>query len=295
MKTVRVGSRESKLAVVQAQLIMDAVMRSDPDIVPQLITMKTTGDKILDRSLDKIGGKGLFVKELDAALLQNEVDICVHSCKDLPMGDNPELPIVAVAVREDARDVLILPEGATEPDFTRPVGCSSVRRTLQLAELYPSWEVRPVRGNILTRLEKLENGEFGGLVLAAAGIKRLGLWKRVHRVFKIDEMLPAACQGILAIQSREGEDVHYLQRVHCPDTWDIAQAERSFVETLDGGCSAPVAAYGRLRGDKIILRGMYVAQDGTIHKGQMSDVRAHGRELGRSLAEKLKQQGERNG
>ena len=152
MKTIRVGSRESRLAVVQSELVMDAIRAAHPEVGLELVTMKTTGDKILDRTLDKVGGKGLFVKELDAALLDGRVDLTVHSCKDLPMEEDPRIPLAGFSRREDPRDVLVLPQGAEELEPSRPIGCASARRAVQLRALFPGVAVAPVRGNVLTRL-----------------------------------------------------------------------------------------------------------------------------------------------
>ena len=189
---IRVGSRESRLAVIQSELLMEAVKAAHPEIALELVTMKTTGDKILDRTLDKVGGKGLFAKELDAALGDGRVDVTVHSCKDLPMEENPALPLVAFSRREDPRDVLVLPEGVRELDFSKPIGCASLRRKMQLEQLFPQATVAPVRGNVLTRLRKLDEGQYAALVLAGAGLKRLGLEGRICRWFSTEEILPAA-------------------------------------------------------------------------------------------------------
>ena len=159
---------------------MDAIRAAHPEVGLELVTMKTTGDKILDRTLDKVGGKGLFVKELDAALLDGRVDLTVHSCKDLPMEEDPRIPLAGFSRREDPRDVLVLPQGAEELDPSRPIGCASARRAVQLRALFPGVAVAPVRGNVLTRLRKLDEGQFSALVLAAAGLKRLGLEQRSH-------------------------------------------------------------------------------------------------------------------
>ena len=253
---IRVGSRESRLAVIQSELFMASVREHFPDIELELVTMKTTGDKILDRTLDKIGGKGLFVKELDLALRSGRVDVTVHSCKDLPMEENPELPILAYSKREDPRDTLVLPEGATELDKSKPLGCSSLRRTMQLRRLFPDMEIVPVRGNVLTRLNKLDSGQFSALVLASAGLKRLGLESRIARYFSVDEILPAAGQGILAAQCRADEDTYFLRGFDDAAGRACALAERAFVRTLDGGCTSPVAAHAVLRGGELILRGM---------------------------------------
>ena len=173
-RTLRVGSRDSTLAVIQSRLVMDALQAAHPDVRLELVTMKTTGDKILDRTLDQVGGKGLFVRELDDALRAGRVDLTVHSCKDLPMDLAEDLPIAAFLRREDPRDALVLPQGASEWDARLPAGSASPRRRVQLRELFPAAEVRPVRGNVQTRLRKLDEGGYGALILAAAGMKRLG-------------------------------------------------------------------------------------------------------------------------
>ena len=289
MNTIRIGSRESKLAVIQSELVMDAIRAAHPDIRLELVTMKTTGDKILDRTLDQIGGKGLFVKELDAALQDGRVDVTVHSCKDLPMEENPALPLVAFSRREDPRDVLVLPEGAKELDRAKPIGCASPRRAVQLRELFPGVEVAPVRGNVLTRLRKLDEGQFAALVLAAAGLKRLGLEGRICRYFTVEEMIPAAGQGILALQSRAGEDLRYLDGVLDADGTACALAERAFVRALDGGCSSPIAAHARLEGETMVLLGLYVDETGQVSRAGISGPRRDGEELARTLAERMKE------
>lgn len=255
--------------------------------------MKTTGDKILDRSLDAIGGKGLFIKELDAALVEKRVDLCVHSYKDMPVDDDPELPVVATSPREDPRDVLLLPQGEkSRPDA--PLGCSSKRRQLQLKAMDPGRDIAPVRGNVLTRLEKLDGGQFGGLVLAAAGIRRLGLWDRADRIFTPDEILPAATQGILAVQGRAGEDYSYLEEWSDIDAWDAALAERAFVRALDGGCTSPVAAYAVPDGPDCLLTGLYVNERNELFRGETRGARAQARALGERLAAQLKERGDGN-
>jgi len=288
MRTVRVGSRDSKLAIIQAKLVMDAIERYDKNIKTELITMKTTGDKILDKNLDKIGGKGLFVKELDDALLNNMVDITVHSYKDIPMEINPDLPIVAVSEREDARDVLILPK--TERDESKPIGCSSKRRTIQLTQLGYN-NIAPIRGNVVSRLNKLDEGKYSALVLAAAGIKRLDLLDRIYKFFSTEEIMPAACQGIIAVQARKGEDVDYLKGFHCEKSKYVSDAERAFVAALDGGCSSPVAAYAQIQDGIIILNGLYVDEEkGIMRRGSMSGFIKDAVKLGESLARKLKEE-----
>ena len=288
MKQIRIGSRESRLAVIQSEMVIKAIHDYNPEIHTELITMKTTGDKILDRTLDKIGGKGLFVKELDAALLDGRVDITVHSSKDLPMEIDPRLPLVAFSKRADPRDVLVLPEGKDTLDFTKPIGCSSLRRQLQLKVLFPEAKIAPIRGNVLTRLQKLDRGEFSALVLAGAGLTRLDLEHRISRYFSTEEILPAAGQAILAVQAREGVDTACLQTFADDSARDCLLAERAFVRTLDGGCSSPVAAFATIEGDTLTLKGMYVAAEEALYFETISGPRNQGESLGAALAEKMR-------
>ena len=286
---IRVGSRESALAVIQSRMVMDAIRQAVPDAELELVTMKTTGDRILDRTLDQIGGKGLFVKELDHALRDGRVDFTVHSLKDMPMDVPEDLPLAAFSRREDPRDVLVLPEGASQLDPSRPIGCSSRRRQLQLKALFPRMEVMPVRGNVQTRLKKLQDGEFSALVLAAAGLKRLGLEGRISRYFAPEEILPAAGQGILAVQTRRGTDTACLAKLHDRDAACCALAERAFVRSLDGGCSSPVAAYAVVEGEKLTLTGLYVSTDETVvRRGRKIGEKSQAQALGIALAEALK-------
>lgn len=288
---IYVGSRESRLAVIQSETVAEWIRRNGRGLEAELLTMKTTGDVILDRTLDKVGGKGLFVKELDRALLGGRSDLSVHSLKDMPMETDERLPLVAFSKREDPRDVLVLPEGAREWDRSQPVGCASKRRMLQLKELYPEVTFRTVRGNVLTRLKKLDSGAYGALILAAAGLKRLGLENRISRYFEPEEMIPAAGQGILAVQGRAGEDYDYLEGFHDENAACAALAERAFVRELDGGCSSPVAAHARVRDGEIDLLGLYYdeATDGYL-KGSASGPAGEPEKLGQELARKLKQE-----
>ncbi len=288
MKQIRIGSRESRLAVIQSEMVMDAIRAYDPEMEPQLITMKTTGDKILDKTLDKIGGKGLFVKELDAALLDRRVDITVHSSKDLPMEIDKRLPLVAFSRRADPRDVLVLPEGKKEIDFSKPIGCSSFRRQLQLRKLFPEAKLAPIRGNVLTRLQKLDRGEFSALVLASAGLTRLGLENRISRYFSVEEILPAAGQAILAVQAREDVDVSCLAGFNDRQAQSCLLAERAFVRSLGGGCSSPVAAYAVLSGDTLTLKGMYVTADERLYFETISGSADQCEAMGETLAREMR-------
>ena len=286
---ITVASRESRLAVIQSQLVMEAIKAAHPEIELELLTMKTTGDKILDRTLDKIGGKGLFVKELDRALLEGEIDISVHSLKDMPMETAQALPVIGYSKREDPRDVLIYKPGFARIPEGGVIGTSSRRRALLLGALYPSCSFRKIRGNVQTRLKKLEEEEYDGTVLAAAGLKRLGLDSVVGRVFSVEEMVPAAGQGILAIQGRKGEDHSYLESILDAKSEAEASAEREFVAALDGGCTSPVAAHGEVRGTQMKLTGLYYREkDGRYWIETRVGESVKARQLGAALAEDMR-------
>ena len=270
MKKVIIGSRESRLAVIQSEMVKKYIEEHSPEIQAEILTMKTTGDIILDRTLDKIGGKGLFVKELDKALMEKRSDLSVHSLKDMPMEVPEELPLVAYSKREDPRDVLVLPKGQETMDKRKPIGCSSLRRILQL--------------------KKLDSGEYSALVLAAAGLKRLGLENRISRYFTVEEIIPAAGQGILAVQGRAGEDYSYLADFQDPEAAAAARAERAFVRYLDGGCSSPVAAHGQVLGEELFLMGLYYEEEtGKYIRGSEKGRISSAEELGISLARKLQE------
>mgnify|MGYP001637888471 CR=1 FL=1 len=287
MKIV-IGSRDSKLAVIQSEMVIDAIRAFDPGLDVELVTMKTTGDMILDKTLDKIGGKGLFVKELDRALMDGRADLTVHSLKDMPMEVSGALPLLAFSRREDPRDALVLRKGLAELPEKPVIGSSSLRRKLQLEKLFPDAEIRPVRGNLQTRLRKLDEGQFDAIVLAYAGIKRLGLEERVSRLFSPEEILPAACQGILAVQGRAGYEIPFLKDFDDEEARLAALAERSFVRILDGGCSSPVAAYAEIHGGGITITGFYVDEKENQYTDRISGGKYEGEALGRELALSMK-------
>ncbi|WP_373132118.1 hydroxymethylbilane synthase [Clostridium sp. M62/1] len=288
-KKVRVGSRDSLLAVRQAELVMEVVRKASPETELTLVTMKTTGDRILNQSLDKIGGKGLFVKELDLALMEGRSDLSVHSLKDMPMEIPEELPILAYSPREDNRDVLVLREGLSELPAHPVIGTGSARRKIQAARIYPDAEFKGIRGNIQTRLRKLDSGEYDALILAAAGMIRMGLQDRISRYFSVEEIIPPAGQGIMAVQGRKDDSYPFLIKINSPKSQAMAEAERSFVKTLDGGCSSPIAACALIEGDRLKLRGLYFEEkSGRWVVGSLEGSVQGPAELGRSLALRLK-------
>ncbi len=303
-RKVVIGSRESRLAVIQSEQVQAYICSHNPTVEAEILTMKTTGDKILNQPLEKIGGKGLFVKELDAALIQKRSDLSVHSLKDVPMElrsdlsvhslkDVPmelpkELPLIAFSKREDPRDVLVLPQGMDEIDFSKPVGCSSRRRMIQFQKMYPQARFETIRGNVQTRLRKLDEGQYSATILAAAGLKRLGLSHRISRYFTTEEMIPAAGQAILAVQGRAGEDYGYLDGYSDREAELCARAERSFVHALGGSCSTPVGAFAQLEGEQISLHALYFdEQAGKLHRGDRTGSACAPEEIGKALAQQF--------
>lgn len=287
-KVIRVGSRDSKLAVAQTELALNEITKVHPDITFELVTMKTTGDMILDRNLDQIGGKGLFVKELDKALLEGRIDFSVHSLKDMPMEISDEIPLIGFSKREDPRDVMIVKQGMTADFETGCIGTSSRRRMEQLKKLYPNATFRGIRGNVQTRLRKLEEEDYVATILAHAGLSRLGMENCIARIFSVDEIIPAAGQGILAFQGRRGEDYSYLRSACSKESEYAAKAERSFVTCLDGGCSSPIAAYACVEGDQLKLRGLYYHEPANdysvgVKVGSVADAEKIGQELAKEL------------
>lgn len=287
-KIIKVGSRASRLAVIQSEIIMRQIEECCPGVKTELVTMKTTGDKILDKTLDQIGGKGLFVKELDEALRAGEVDLTVHSLKDMPGVVPNDLPLSAFSHREDPRDVLVLPAGKTELDMSLPVGTSSLRRSLQIKELFPGVSTAPVRGNVETRLRKLDEGQYSALVLAAAGLKRLGLEGRISRYFSPEEMIPSACQGILGIQMRAGDDTDIAEMINDESSMSCALAERAFVKAIGADCGSPDTAFAQTEGGQMRIMGLrYDAENDRIIRDCISGSAAEAAELGRELADRM--------
>jgi hydroxymethylbilane synthase len=287
MKKIKIGARGSRLAVMQTQLIIDQIRRVVPDLDFDILTIKTSGDKIQDRPLDQIGGKGLFIQEIETALLTGVIDLAVHSMKDLPVQIAPGLKIAAVSKREDPRDVLVSVDPELKPGAV--IGTSSLRRAKQLLALRPDLQTEMLRGNVLTRLEKLERRQYDAIILAAAGLKRLGLAEKVSQYFTVTEMIPAVCQGILALEVRAEESYDFLQEaVHDQQAAFCGAAERAFLIRLDGGCSIPIAAYAEINGDQMKIRGMLAEKDSAaIYKETLSGAATDGVELGEELADRI--------
>ena len=254
--SITIATRESRLALWQAEHVK-ALLEARGHRVT-LLGMTTLGDQILDRSLSKVGGKGLFVKELEVALEEGRADIAVHSLKDVPMELPDGFELACVMEREDPRDAWVSPHHASLADLPpgAVVGTSSLRRTVLLRALRPDLQIEPLRGNLDTRLRKLDEGRYAGIVLAAAGLKRLGLGERIRHIFSPEEMLPAAGQGALGIEIRAGRSdlTEALAPLVHRDTWRAVAAERAVSRAMGGSCSMPLAAYAVLDGQGVHLR-----------------------------------------
>lgn len=289
-RVIRFGSRKSELAVKQTHLVMDAVTRAHPELTAELVTMETSGDrnmKPFSEASDKFGIKGLFTQEIEEALRSGAIDVAVHSLKDMPLAVSCDLPIVACPKRGDPRDVLVLPEAGGSWE-NGPVGCSSARRRLQIEKLFPGAAALPVRGNVNTRLRKLDAGEYSALVLAAAGLKRIGLEGRISRYFETDEMVPAPGQGILVCQGRAGEDYSYLDAVRDRKTELCGEAERAFSAELGGGCTAPVGAYAEISDGRMKIMGFCADEcEKRIRRGSICGDAREGVKLAARLARQL--------
>jgi hydroxymethylbilane synthase len=294
-----IATRESRLALWQAHHMQDLLRAQGCEV--DILGMTTQGDQILDRSLSKVGGKGLFVKELEVALEEGRADLAVHSLKDVPM-DMPEgFDLACVMAREDPRDAWVSPHFATLQDLPlgAVVGTSSLRRTVLLRALRPDLQIEPLRGNLDTRLRKLDEGQYAGIVLAAAGLKRLGLADRIRHVFAVTDMLPAAGQGALGIEIRsQREDV---KRILAPladqTTWLAVAAERAVSRAMGGSCSMPLAAHAVLHGQVLDLHAAWGNPDDLnaplirAHcQGDVSSL-ADAEELGLVAAKQLRSQG----
>ncbi|MDR3216628.1 MAG: hydroxymethylbilane synthase [Clostridiaceae bacterium] len=272
-KIVRVGTRRSRLALIQTEIIISALSRAHSELSFETVEINASGDLTADASVDYLTAKGQFSDSLEAALASGEIDIAVHSLKDLPF-DSP-FPIYAYGKRADPRDALILPAienkfgGNIMADTPSPIGFSGARRNAQIAVLFPSAAVKPVRGNVITRLEKLDASEYGALVLAAAGLIRLGLERRICRYFSVDEVVPAAGQGILAVQGHPAGDYAYLTAVDDADSRRAALLERDLMTRFGGGCASPHAAYAEFAGGNATVSLMY-SEGSQVAKGKVS-------------------------
>ncbi|MEO2217019.1 hydroxymethylbilane synthase [Chromobacterium vaccinii] len=292
MDKIVIASRESRLAMWQAEHIQARLQALYPHLAVEILGMTTQGDQILDKTLSKIGGKGLFVKELEQALLEGRADLAVHSLKDVPMTLPDGFALAAVCEREDPRDAFVsnryhslseLPAGSV-------VGTSSLRREAQLRARFPQLAVKPLRGNVQTRLRKLDDGEFDAIILAAAGLKRLGLAERIKGELAPSESLPAAGQGALGIEIRadRADLLALLAPLNHPDTRACTAAERALAKELGGSCQVPLGAFATLADGELTLGGLVAHPDGSVVLTASASAPVdYAEALGRAVAKKL--------
>tara|TARA_R110002167_G_scaffold6277_1_gene28643 strand:- start:5696 stop:6622 length:927 start_codon:yes stop_codon:yes gene_type:complete len=293
---IRIATRESPLALWQAEFVKAEILRRHPEITIELVGMTTKGDIILDTPLAKIGGKALFVKELEVAMLENRADIAVHSMKDVPMEFPQGLGLVVICEREDPTDAFVSNNYGSVDELPRGarVGTSSLRRQCQLRSLRPDLEIGDLRGNVGTRLSKLDRGEFDAIILATAGLLRLELSSRIQQRMSPLVSLPAGGQGAVGIECRNGDTdlIALLQELHHPDTADRVVAERAVNTRLNGGCQVPIACYAELEGEQLFLRALVGEPDGTrLLRCEMRGARTEAEQLGIAVAENLLAQG----
>jgi hydroxymethylbilane synthase len=295
---LRLGTRKSPLALWQAEHVRAQLMQRHPGLQVELITMTTEGDRILDRSLAKVGGKGLFIKELEQGLAAGEIDLAVHSLKDVTVTLPAGMHLSAFLEREDPRDAFVSSRHARLQELApgARVGTSSLRRQSQLRAAFPHLEIVTLRGNVNTRLRKLDEGEFDAIILAVAGLKRLGFGERIRAPLTPEESLPAVGQGVVCIECRS-DDAATTRLVtaldHTPTRTCVA-AERAMNEALEGGCQVPVAGYAILNGAELHLRGLVGEPDGSrVVRGEMRGPASEAESLGTALAQDLLTRGAR--
>lgn len=290
--TIKIGTRQSALALWQAEYVAKCLRDKYPGLTVELIKMTTKGDRVLDAPLAKIGGKGLFTKELENAMLEKRTDIAVHSLKDMPTVIPDGLTIACITERYDVGDAFVsnkydslaqLPKGAV-------VGTSSLRRKAQLLAMRPDLDIRDLRGNVNSRLTKLDAGEYDAAILACAGLKRLGFGDRIKEVISRDDLLPAVGQGALAIEAREDdpEVLELIEFLNDDNTRSAASLERAFLARVEGGCQVPVGVYARAKGDTIEADAVIASLDGArVFRGKIEGTVSEAANLGRQLAEDL--------
>jgi hydroxymethylbilane synthase len=291
---VRIGTRGSALALYQANQVKLSIETNFPDVQAEIVIIHTKGDKILDVALSKIGDKGLFTKELEVALLGDEVDMAVHSLKDLPTFFPEGLQLGAVLPRAEVRDALVSKNGKTLKELGSGdvIATSSLRRKAQLLAYNPEFQIVDIRGNVNTRLSKMDNGYCDAMIMAAAGLQRLNLDERITEIIDPENIIPAVSQGIIAIETRS-DDEHIatvMSGINHQPTMQVALAERAFLKAMDGGCQVPIGCYSEVSGDEIVFTGFVSDLKGekTIRltkKGSLNDARAIALEISDQMTE----------
>ncbi|QMV15902.1 hydroxymethylbilane synthase [Vibrio spartinae] len=293
---IRIATRKSPLALWQAHYVKDALQAAHPGLTVELVTMVTKGDVILDTPLAKVGGKGLFVKELEMAMLEGRADLAVHSMKDVPVEFPPGLGLVTICEREDPRDAFVSNHYATFDELPNGaiVGTCSLRRQCQLKAARPDIVIKELRGNVGTRLSKLDAGEYDAIILAAAGLKRLELESRIRSYLTPEQSLPAVGQGAVGIECRLDDErlIELLKPLSHQETTDRVLCERAMNTALQGGCQVPIGSYALLENDQLWLRALVGEPDGSqIIRGEIRGARNDAEQLGDALAQQLLQRG----
>jgi hydroxymethylbilane synthase len=293
---VKIATRKSALALWQAEHVA-SLLEALPEVgTVELVPMSTRGDEILDRSLQKIGGKGLFIKELEIAMQRGDADIAVHSMKDVPAEMPEGFCLAAMLERANHADALVSPDGQQLDDLREGalIGSSSLRRQAQLKLLRPDLHIEPLRGNVNTRLAKLDNGDYDAIILAAAGLERLGLDNRISQVFRPDEMLPAAAQGVVGIECRDdaAELRDILARLNHDASVRTTLAERAIARILEASCQSPVATFASIDGDRMSVTALVAMPDGSrVIRDSVNGNPENAEQLGETLAGRLLDQG----
>lgn len=290
--TLRIATRQSRLALWQAEFVAAQLRAKHPALDVKLVPMTTQGDRVLDRALSEVGGKGLFIKELEIAIEEQRADIAVHSMKDVPGELPPGMTLAAMLPRADPRDAFVslrhasfetLPQGAR-------IGTSSLRRQCQLKSVRPDLQIVPLRGNVDTRLRKLEEEQYDAIILAAAGLIRLGLQHRITRPIDFNLSLPAVGQGIIGIECRATDErsAALVKALDDPTARHCCEAERAFAVRLQGSCQSPIAGFAELRDGELLLRGVVGSEDGaTVYRGETRGPAGSARDIGIELADRL--------
>ena len=295
-KIIRIATRQSPLALWQAEHVGARLKQAFPEIQIELVKMLTRGDKILDAPLAKVGGKGLFVKELEQGLLSGTADIAVHSMKDVPVEFPEGLYLPIILEREDPRDAFVSNRYASMTDLpaNARIGTSSLRRQCQIKEKFPEAEILSLRGNVNTRLAKLDAGEYDAIILAAAGLKRLGLAERITNLLAVTTSLPAIGQGAIGIECRSNDQnlIDIISVLHDRDTSIRIRAERAMNATLNGGCQVPIAGFAEIKSGRLWLKGLVGNPDGSLlYRVEAEGSLEYPEQLGQSVAEQLLAQG----
>ncbi|WFP48869.1 hydroxymethylbilane synthase [Methylomonas sp. EFPC3] len=295
-RIIRIATRQSPLALWQAEHVAERLRQAFPGLQTELVKMVTRGDKILDAPLAKVGGKGLFVKELEQGMLEGAADIAVHSMKDVPVEFPDGLHLAVILEREDPTDAFVSNRyrALAELPADARIGTSSLRRQCQIKEKFPNAEILSLRGNVNTRLAKLDAGEYDAIILASAGLKRLDLAERITARLLPEESLPAMGQGAIGIECRidDAEIHHYLKVLHDEETSIRVGAERAMNARLNGGCQVPIAGFAEVKGQRLFMRGLVGSPDGSVlYRAEAESSLAQAEALGRAVADDLLAQG----